>query len=535
MMRSFLRFFSICRILIPPFVLFAITRRNPESRTFQSSLTNIRLSFQKLGGMFLKLGQLLSSRPDLVGPELSSELRSLLDHEPAEQFSSVKKTIESELQKDIKSLFATFDETPLSTASIAQVHKAVLPNKKAVVVKVQKEGLAKSIEKDLAVFHSVALVLDGLVGSKGLQFRYIYDEFSQWITNELDFTVEGRRADKFYKNMEGVTGIIIPKVYWDYSTSKVLTMSFEQGLTLNEILNEMERQKVKTIYDVELSYKINPDILLKRLVHALIKQIFVDKFFHGDLHPANIIIHKGNTIAFVDFGIVGTLDTQEQTKLLLTLLALINNDPEAIIKVILSTTTEPLSQSLIKRLYQEFSRELHQLSEDSLGKISVSHFIMLFFSLTRKVNILWSSGLILGAKSISQIDSVAKMIGAKESVIDLVKPELDSYIAKALSSGVSKEMVYKNIIELIDAGKRLPQTIEELERIINSDTIPIMQSLPVTSGSKALFKTIAVAGLAVIVSVPIISHPIITSSSYSAFITIAVPIVLFYLFRRISS
>lgn len=535
MMRSFSRFLHICTKLIPPFVVFGITRKNPDGKRFQSSLVAIRVSLQELGGLFLKLGQLLSARPDFVGPELSSELRNLLDHEPPEAFSSIKKTVESEFKKDIGKLFKSFDEKPISTASIAQAHKAVLPNGKNVVVKVQKYRLMQSMQKDLVLFKYLAHILDGLIGSKGLQFTYIYEEFSAWIWDELDFAVEGRRADKFYKNMEGVEGITIPEVFWEYSTGKVLTLSLIEGLTLNEILGEMKKQHVETIYEVKLLYKIDPNVLLRRLVHALTKQIFVDKFFHGDLHPANIIIQKENELAFVDFGIIGTLDTQEQTKLLLTLLALVNNDPEAIIKVILSTTTEPLSPPQIKFLYQRFSRELHQLNEDSLGKISISHFIMLFFSLTRRFNILWSSGLILGAKSISQIDSVAHMIGAKESIIDLVKPELDTYIATALSTEISKDVIYKNIVELIDAGKRLPQTLEELERIINSGTIPNMQSLPVNQSSKTVFKTIAFAGLAIVVSIPIISLPAITSLPYSVFVTLAVPIVFFYVLRKISS
>ncbi len=142
-MKTFSRFVRVCALLIPPFIAFAIARHNPYSKRFQSCIVQIRISLQTLGGGFIKLGQLLSARPDIIGPELSSELRNLLDREEPLPPQIIKKTIESELKRDLEEIFSSFEEEPLSTASIGQVHKATLKNGKKVAVKVQKKVLQK--------------------------------------------------------------------------------------------------------------------------------------------------------------------------------------------------------------------------------------------------------------------------------------------------------------------------------------------------------------------------------------------------------
>ncbi len=391
------------------------------------------------------------------------------------------------------------------------------------------------MKKDLALFGYVARLLDLLIARKGLQFHYAYEEFAVWITNELDFEVEGRRADKFYQNMKEVAGITIPKVYWQYSTSKVLVMSFVEGLTLNAILDEMKKQNADTMYDVKLPYRVNPDLLVEIMVGTLVRQALVDKFFHGDLHPANIIIQKNNKIALVDFGIVGILDNEEKTKLLFILLALIDNDTASLIKVIASSSLESLSDEQIKTLYQQFSRELHRLHEESIGEISISHFIMLFLSLTSRYNIVWSSGLVLGTKSVSQIDSIAKQVGIKIPVVNLIKTELEKYISQVFSSGFTKELFYKTVLEIVETGRRLPETLSELEELIKNSTISKAENVVTIKRNRINLKTSVLLLIAIALSVPIVSSSIIASLPYNIVFVLAIPLLLFYILNQVFS
>ncbi|KKP59754.1 MAG: 2-polyprenylphenol 6-hydroxylase, partial [Candidatus Roizmanbacteria bacterium GW2011_GWA2_34_18] len=355
------RFRYICAKLIPPFLHFHFSRHKPRSLSLQEAVKKIRIAFQELGGTFIKLGQMLSARPDIVGPELSDELRNLLDKQASMPFKIIKNIVEVELKTPLNHLFKSFDVVPLSTASIGQVHKAVLSTGEIVVVKIQRVGLFKQVEKDLQLFKKLTVILDLLVGSKGLRFEYLYKEFSEWIMSELDFRTEGRRADTFKHNMKDIHYIMVPQTYWQYTTSKVITSSFISGMTLNAIFDEMRKQKALSIDEVKLSFSIDGMIVAQHIIAGLFKQMFVDKFFHADLHPANLIVQKDNKVAFIDFGIIGILDTVEHTKMLLLLISLIENDPQSLIKVMISFSAESFTKEQKKTLYQQFARELHKI------------------------------------------------------------------------------------------------------------------------------------------------------------------------------
>lgn len=533
-MKSLARFFEISQKLIPPFVVYSLTRNNLNSKRFQNSLVGIRVAMQELGPMFIKLGQLLSARPDLVGPELSSELRNLLDNEPPLPISTVREIVETELKKDISQLFSSFEQRPISTASIGQVHSAVLKEGgKKVAVKVQKPHLVEIIKKDLTLFKYFAYTADKIITRKGLQFSYIYEEFSEWINNELDFEIEGRRADKFRDNMEGIEGIVIPLVYWEHTTPRVLVLSYIVGITLNDILDLTKKQQAATVSSARLPFSVDPDTVIQHVTRAMVKQMFVDKFFHGDLHPANMIVQKKNEVGFIDFGIVGTLDNEEHTKLLFILLALIDNDTQSLMKVVVASATDTISETQKKQMYQQFSRELHQLHEDAMGKVSLSHFINLFLSVTHRYDVVWSSGLMLAAKTISQIDSVAKEMGSKTSVVDLLKPEIESYMLHAFSSGMSKELMYKSVLQMIQSGRKIPDTLSEVKEFIKTGTTVRLENSEMQKHRPSLVFILFLMIISVLIAIPILTLPFFSQSPYQVFFSLLLPVVLYFILSKI--
>lgn len=532
--QSIKRFWYICTKLVPPFLAFHFSRHNSHSVKFQTAIKQIRVAFQELGTTFIKLGQMLSSRPDIVGPELSDELRNLLDNQPSLSFSTIKKTVESELKGNLSNIFKEFNEKPIATASIGQVHMAKLMSGEQVAVKVQRYGLVKLVERDLVLFKRLVHLLDALVGSKGLRFEYLYKEFYEWIMTELDFRTEGRRADTFRHNMEGIEYVVVPRVYWQYTTNKVLTTSFIEGLTLNAIFDKMHKLKITTIDELKLPFALDGKKVAQHIIGGLFKQMFVDKFFHADLHPANLIIQKHNKIAFIDFGIIGILDTVEHTKMLLLLLALIDNDPQALIKVMISFSAEPFTPVQKKTLYQQFSRELHQIHGGLIGKVSLSHFITSLLSLSKKYNITWSSGIILVAKTISQIDSIAFQFGLKMSVIELIRPEMEKQIAECFSNKISKEMVFRETLELIEAGKHLPESITELEGLIGDD---VRLRLGEETGEKGLSLVNIMLVMLVCISATyiLIQSNLIGELGYKNWFVTGFPLILFFTISKMVS
>ena len=262
----------------------------------------LRELLDELGPTFVKFGQLLSTRPDVVPPDIIAELRGLQDDVRPVSFAAVREVVESELGLELEKLFVEFEEQPIAAASIGQVHRAVLPNGDRVAVKVQRPEAPRQIEADLALLYQAARVIRERV--RALDFidaRELVDEFAQQIRSELDYTREGRNAEKFRKNFRNDERIHVPKVYWSYSRNRVLTLEFIDGVQLVDLPPktplERRRQVAHTMTD------------------AWMAMIFRHGFFHGDPHPANVLVLPDGTIGLVDFGAVGRLTDEDMTKL----------------------------------------------------------------------------------------------------------------------------------------------------------------------------------------------------------------------------
>jgi ubiquinone biosynthesis protein len=264
----------------------------------------LREMLDELGPTFVKFGQLLSTRPDIVPPDIIVELRGLQDDVRPFPFADVERVIEEDLGLSIERLFLEFEETPLAAASIGQVHGAVLPNGRRVVVKVQRPNAPRQIEADLALLYQAARLAKERV--RALDFvdsREIVDEFARSIRQELDYRLEARSADQFHHDFAAHPHVAVPKVYWSYTRARVLTLERLEGIQLADLpldawsLDQRRR----------LAYII---------AEAWMTMIFRHGFFHGDPHPANILLPvEAGTIGLVDFGAVGTLTDDDMSKL----------------------------------------------------------------------------------------------------------------------------------------------------------------------------------------------------------------------------
>jgi ubiquinone biosynthesis protein len=264
---------------------------------------HLREMLDELGPTFVKFGQLLSTRPDVVPPDIIVELRGLQDDVRPFPFADVERTIREELDQPIERLFTEFDEVPLAAASIGQVHRATLPNGRRVVVKVQRPNAPKQIEADLSLMYQAAkLAKERIRALDFIDTNEIVDEFSRSIRQELDYRLEARNADGFHKNFAGHPHVAVPKVYWSYTRSRVLTLEYLEGVQLADI-------------DVE-HWTLDQRRRLAYLVtEAWMTMIFRHGFFHGDPHPANILVLSPDRIGLVDFGLTGKLSDDDMSKL----------------------------------------------------------------------------------------------------------------------------------------------------------------------------------------------------------------------------
>ncbi len=280
----------------------------------------LRLILEQLGPTFVKMGQVLSIRPDLIPVEFTEELKSLQDNAPAVPHEQLCEIIEAELGAPPEELFVHFDETPLAAASLGQVHMAHLEkplpgmNGIKVAVKIQRPGIVEVIEKDLHILAYIAGLMEKTIPEvRNYRPANTVAEFAAWTRKELDFTVEGRNADEFRVNFAGDPQVKLPIICWDHTSPRVLTMEFVEGVRVDD-----EEGLVRVGAD-----KIQ---LASQASDAILKQIFTDGFFHGDLHPGNLLVLPGNVLCMLDLGMVGRLRGEDRRLMIRYWINLVNGD-----------------------------------------------------------------------------------------------------------------------------------------------------------------------------------------------------------------
>jgi ubiquinone biosynthesis protein len=263
---------------------------------------HLREMLDELGPTFVKFGQLLSMRPDVLPPDIIAELRGLQDDVRPFGFDDVHRVIREDLDLSIEQLFSEFDETPIAAASIGQVHRAVLPNGRQVAVKVQRPEAPRQIEADLALLYQAARIVRERV--RALDFvdaRELVDEFSRSIRQELDYRLEARNAERIHHNFAGHPHLRVPRVYWSYTRARVLTLEYLEGIQLADLPHEAfsldERARLATL-----------------LTEAWMTMIFRHGFFHADPHPANILVLGPDEFGLVDFGLTGALTDEDVSR-----------------------------------------------------------------------------------------------------------------------------------------------------------------------------------------------------------------------------
>src|SRR6266516_5432602 len=265
---------------------------------------HLRELLDELGPTFVKFGQLLSTRPDVVPPDIIAELRGLQDDVRPFPFEHAERVIEEDLGNSIERLFLEFEREPVAAASIGQVHRATLPNGRLVAVKVQRPSAPRRIESDLALLYQAARIAKERV--RALDFidaRQVVDEFARSIRQELDYRLEARNADTFHRNFAGHPHVRVPRVHWSYPRSRVLTLEWLEGV------------QVADVDPAEWSLEDRRE-LAYLMAETWMTMIFRHGFFHGDPHPANILVlGRSDQIGLVDFGAVGKLTDDDMSKL----------------------------------------------------------------------------------------------------------------------------------------------------------------------------------------------------------------------------
>ena len=279
----------------------------------------LRLMLQDLGTTFIKLGQLLSTRPDVVGDRIADELANLQDDNPAITYEQVKEIVERELNGKIEDLFSDFKHEEIATASIGQVHEATLITGERVAIKIQKEGITDKIDLDLRILKYIANRADKFNSDlKKINLPGIMEEFDRSIHKEIDYNNEFMNMQRIEMNFVDNPSIHIPATYPEYCTSKVLTMEFIDGTKLNDVYEST-------------SDEFDKKLLAKNVLDSYLQQLFIDGFFHGDPHPGNVMILEDNVVCYLDLGMMGFFDEKFKKDLSEVVLLFMDQDVDGLI------------------------------------------------------------------------------------------------------------------------------------------------------------------------------------------------------------
>ena len=294
--------------------LQTISRNRREQMEGLTDFERLRMAFEELGPTFIKIGQILSTRPDLVPLDLTLELSKLQDNVPPFPIAQVKEILEQELRAPIDNFFARFDDIPLAAASIGQVHRAQLVTGEEVIVKVQRPGIKKAIEVDLEILYHLAVLMERhITEAKVFQPTKIVDEFAGSIEKEINYEIEAQHAERFARQFAGNKFIYVPKIFNLTTTKRLLTMEYVDGIKVSD---------VGLLKQSGLDCKI----IASRGANLTFEQIFKHGFFHADPHPGNICILPGNVICYLDFGMMNYVDKRSINKFTDIILGYVNRD-----------------------------------------------------------------------------------------------------------------------------------------------------------------------------------------------------------------
>lgn len=375
--------------------------------------SRLREALTELGPTFIKMGQLASTRSDLIPQPIIRELTKLQDHVRPLSFGEVRQVIENSLQQRIDSNFQEFDPVPLAAASIAQVHRAILNNGEKVAVKVQRPHIREVAEIDLEIFRTLVVQFEQRTEwGKRYPTRTILDEFSKTLLEELNFVNEGQNTEKIAQfNKQGI--FIIPKVYWEFSNATVLTLEFISGVSLYQII------EAKNSSSQYLEYNLS--MIASQLSQGLLQQILIDGYFHGDPHPGNILLSPEGKIALIDFGILGTLTDSMRYQLAHLIDALIRGKDVRLLEVISQMGIVPEAMDRAQFLEDILAlRSKHLLK--TKGKRAISEAVRDFFNIINRHGIYIPSEFVLIGKSLLTLDGILYQLDPDLSLVELVKP-----------------------------------------------------------------------------------------------------------------
>lgn len=420
----------------------------------------IRVAIEELGTSFIKLGQMLSNRPDIIPEGLLVELRKLQESVPPFKGSEAEEIFLEEFGSSVKDEFKYFNSHPIASASIAQVHEAVLKTGEKVAVKIQRPGISKTIFTDIEIMYGILKLLEK--HNKEIATLKLVNhirEFERSLRNELDFRIEAMNIERFRENFKNKKNFYVPKVYHDFVSQKVITMEYVEGV-------------VPTDHKSLQEHGLDPEVIASRGTDYILQQIFEFGFFHADPHAGNIRIMDNNVICFLDFGMVGSILPKQRELMLEMIIAFIRQDTDTLLEAILT---------LCDRTLVENRDELERSVDEMLGKFSYmpvkeidsAEIVQEIMNLVYTYQLSLPGNFLLLAKSLVTIEGVARELLPEFNFKDQIKPYGKELLKKKFDFKRLSNEAIGTLLDSYKLFKALPRYIRDIMVMVKKGQVNV--------------------------------------------------------------
>lgn len=468
--------------VVPNFV----QQKNPEQ---------VKKAFEELGPTFIKIGQMLSVREDLLSSAFTQTFKTLQDSVPSDTFSTVKKTIETELSLSLSDIFDDFSKSPFASASMGQAHRAKLKNGDAVVVKIRHPNIAEEIRLDLQLFERAIPLIKYIPETSVVDLKGVLQEVKRSLINEMDFLKESQNGEQFYQKNNGWKEIRSPKIYDAFCSKKVIVMEEMSGKNLNHLMNA--ENKTETFITGIQNKQLKQEVA-KLLVENFMKQVFDDGFFHADPHPGNLLFHvltkeeqtqasrktetvhekefgsfafrastsaedpvAPYTINYIDFGMMGHLSAGLRQKLTQAVLALYTKDAYRIEKAVLRLCQQEGSFDE-SRFHQELTSFLEQYYDSPIDEINLQEVFTHVVTICHQNNLQFDRDITLLLKAFGTLEGVIRVLDPEVSLMEVASPFAQHYFLTHLDVEDTLKQSGLDLLEGMKAAPKIPQQLHHL-------------------------------------------------------------------------
>jgi len=438
-----------------------ISRERREHVAGLSSAQRVRMALEELGPTFIKLGQVLSTRPDLLPPDFIEELARLQQQVPPFPFEQVRQIVETELKRPLTASFTRFDPVPMAAASIGQVHRAVRFDGEEVVVKVQRPNIRAVIEVDLEILHHLAVLAERhLEGWRHHRPSRIIEEFARVIDRELDFTVEAAHLERFANLFADDDSIYVPKVFRDMTTQHVLTLEYVDVIPVMNL-------------DHLRAAGLDPKVLARRGIELTLKQIFVHGFFHADPHPGNVFALPGNVVCLLDFGMMGRLDRRSREQFADLVYAVAVRDETAATRALLRLTERNGSEPDPARLERELAEFIDTHIPPHLRELNFGRLVRELLNLVARHGLYIPPDMVTMMKAAATAEQLVARLDPEANVIEAAAP----YVRRLKLARAQPRRVLQDAVaygsELLELAQEIPGGLRDLLRLAKRGDLKI--------------------------------------------------------------